>query len=348
MRHVLIPGLAVLLGASLAFAAPQASNEAPKPAAAKKAAPKATPKTAWGDPDIQGVFTFATETPFQRPVALGNKESYTEAELKEMERKAKEKAADNIETNEHFSYNALWFVGDAGKPTGRTSLIVDPPNGRMPALTERGERLRKEYTDGLAAKRIGPTKEEATDSWTDHTIYNRCIARPMPRVNQEYNQGVEILQSPGFVTIFYESMHDARIIPVGKQPHLDASVKQWNGDARGHWEGNTLVVETTNFSDKQKSDGSAPFGGFPQGNMRLTERFSRASATVINYEVTVSDLEVWTKPWTFAMPLWSDDASYKGPEDLLEYACHEGNYRMIEDTITGTQKIRQAQAAKSK
>ena len=343
MRYGLSLGLVVVIGVSLAFAAPQqAAAAAKKPV--KKAA--ATAKTAWGDPDLQGVYTFAAETPLQRPVALGDKASYTEAELQELERKAKDKAQDNIDSNEHFSYNALWFTGDAGKPTGRTSLIVDPPNGRMPPLTERGERLKKEYAAGIAAKRLG--KEELTDTWTDHTIYNQCIARPMPRVNQEYNQGVEILQSPGFVTVFYESMHDVRVIPVNGSPHLDASVRQWNGDSRGHWEGNTLVVDTTNFSDKQKSDGSAPFGGFPQGSMRLTEKFTRTDANTVNYEVTVNDLEVWTKPWTFVLPWRAGDSSYKGPEDLLEYACHEGNYRMIEDTITGTHLLRQAQAAKAK
>jgi hypothetical protein len=338
-----IVSLLVLLGLPLAFAAPQqAGADSAKKSIRKSAA--ASPKTAWGDPDLQGVYTFAAETPLQRPTALGDKTTYTEAELQEMERKAKAKAQDNVATNEHFSYNALWFNADAGKPTGRTSLIVDPPNGRMPPLTERGERLRKEYLAGIAAKRLG--KQEMTDTWEDHTTYDQCIARPMPRVNQEYNQGVEILQSPGFVTIFYESMHDARIIPVDGRPHLDSSVRLWNGDSVGHWEGNTLVVDTTNFTDKQKSDGSTPFGGFPQGNLRLTERFTRTDTNTVNYEVTVTDLEVWTRPFTFVLPWRSGDSSYKGPEDLLEYACHEGNYRMIEDTITGTRALRKAEAAK--
>jgi len=331
-----VVGIAVLLG-PLTLAGQQAgAATSPDRTAKKTATPKAwtPPHTAWGDPDLQGVYTFATQTPFQRPVALGDKDHYTEAEQKEQEEKLKEKAKDNIATNEHFSYNALWFVGDQGRPTGRTSLIVDPENGRLPPLTERGEKLRAENVARLAAKRIGKT--EITRTWEDHTSYDQCLSRPFPRVNQEYNQGVEILQTPGFATIFYESMHDVRVIPLNGTPHLDPSIRQWNGDSRGHWEGNTLVVESTNFTNKQRSDDSAPFGGFPQGNMRLTERFTRVDPNTVNYVVTVTDLEVWTKPFTFVMPWRADDPSYKGPEDLFEYACHEGNYRMIEDTITGT------------
>jgi hypothetical protein len=288
------------------------------------------PRTAWGDPSIEGVYTFATETPLQRPAALGDKDTYTPEELRKLEQQTKEKHDENITGNEHFSYNALWFVGDQGRPTGRTSLIVDPPNGRMPPLTEHGEQLKKENAVRLAARRA------AINTWSDHSSYDQCLSRPMPRVSQEYNQGVEILQTPKDVTIFYESMHDARIIPLDGTPHLDAGLRQWNGDSRGRWEGNTLVVDSTNFTDKQHSDDSAPFGGFPQGNMHLTERFTRVDATTVMYQVTVQDLSIWISPWTFVIPWRSDDPAYKGPEDLFEYACHEGNYRMIEDTITGS------------
>jgi hypothetical protein len=311
-----------------------------------KAAPKAAkaytaPRTEWGHPDLQGVYTFATETPLQRPLALGDKETYTEDEQKKIEQQLKDKYEENIATNEHFSYNALWFVGDQGRPTGRTSLIVDPPTGRMPTLTPRGEKLRAENQARLAARRVG--KIEITNTWEDHTNYNRCLSRPMPRVSQEYNQGVEILQTPKDVTIFYESMHDVRIIPLSGSPHLDPSLRQWNGDSRGHWEGNTLVVDWTNFTDRQRADGSAPLGGFPQGTMHFTERFTRVDPKTIEYAVTVDDPTIWTRQWTFAIPWRSDDPAYKGPEDLFEYACHEGNYRMIEDTITGTRAALAAQ-----
>jgi hypothetical protein len=302
------------------------------------------PHTAWGDPDLQGVYTFATETPLQRPAALANKDTYTEAERQKLEQELQKKHEENITTNEHFSYNALWFVGDQGRPTGRTSLIVDPENGRMPPLTERGEKLRAENAARAAARRAGNIP--LINSWEDHSNYNRCLSRPMPRVSQEYNQGVEILQTPGQVAIFYESMHDVRVIPLDGRPHLDSSLRQWNGDSRGHWEGNTLVVDMTNFTDRQKVDDSAPFGGFPQGNMHVTERFTRVDANTISYVVTIDDPTIWIKPWTFALPWRADDPAYKGPEDLFEYACHEGNYRMIEDTITATRAMKQAQPKK--
>ena len=289
------------------------------------------PRTPWGDPDLQGVYTFATETPLQRPATLADKDRYSEAELKKVEEQLKEKHDDNIATNEHFSYNALWFVGDQGRPTGRTSLIVDPENGRIPPLTALGEKLRAENAKRQAARLSGDVK---TPSWEDHTNYNRCISRSIPRVSHEYNQGVEILQTPKDVTIFYESMHDVRIIPLDGRPHLDPSVRQWNGDSRGHWEGDTLVVDTLNFTDRQQSD---TIGGFPQGNLHLTERFTRVDANTINYVVTVEDPTMWTRPWTLVLPWRADDPAYKGPEDLFEYACHEGNYRMMEDTITASQ-----------
>lgn len=304
------------------------------PLAAQAPKPWTPPRTEWGHPDLQGVYTFATETPLQRPAALGDKDTYTDAELKQLEQQLKDKHAENIATNEHFSYNALWFVGDQGRPTGRTSLIVDPPNGRMPPLTGNGEKLRAENQARVAARRAG------INTWEDHSNYDRCLSRPMPRVNQEYNQGVEILQTPQDVTIFYESMHDVRIIPLDERPHLDASLRQWNGDSRGRWEGNTLVVDSSNFTDRQRSDDSAPFGGFPQGALHFTERFTRVDEKTILYQVTVDDSSIWTRPFTFVLPWRADDPAYGGPEDLFEYACHEGNYRMMEDTITGTRATR--------
>ncbi len=309
-----------------------------------KPAPYVVPRTPWGDPDLQGVYTFATETPFQRPEALATKERYTEEEQKKLEQQLKAKQAENIVTNEHFSYNALWFAADQGRPTGRTSLIVDPENGRLPPLTEKGQKLRAEMQARAASKRLG--KHQLVETWEDLPVYNRCLARPMPRVTQEYNQGVEILQSPGLVSFFYESMHDVRMIPVDGRPHLDPGIRQWNGDSRGHWEGDTLVVDSTNFSDKERSDGSAPFGGFPQGNLHLIERFTRVNPTTIDYLVTVEDPTIWTRPFTFTLPWRADDPSYQGPEDLFEYACHEGNYRMMENDITAAQVLRKSQLEK--
>ena len=164
-------------------------------------------RTAWGDPDLEGVYTFATLTPFQRPAAEAGKAVLTEQEQKALEEQLKKKQAENIATNEHFSYNALWFVGDQGRPTGRTSLIVDPESGRMPPFTPLGEKLRAENAKKQQARLTG---DVLTPSWEDHTNYNRCIARSFPRISHEYNQGVQILQTPKDVTIFYESMQIGR------------------------------------------------------------------------------------------------------------------------------------------
>jgi hypothetical protein len=331
------------IAAGLLAQSPVAGQQAPAKATTAPA-PYVPSRTAWGDPDLQGVYTFATLTPFQRPAAAANKDKLTEAEQKALEQQLKEKQAENIATNEHFSYNALWFASDQGRPTGRTSIIVDPENGRLPALTPLGEKLRAELQAKAAARRVG--KVEVFAKWDDLPIYNRCIARPMPRVTQEYNQGAEILQTPGYVTIFYESMHDVRVIPTDGRPHIDSSIRQWDGDSRGHWEGNTLVVDWANFSNEQQSDGSAPFGGFPQGNLHVTERFTRVNANTIDYLVTVEDPTIWTRPFTFDLPWRGDDPTYKGPDDLFEYACHEGNYRMMEDDITAAQAVKAAAAGK--
>src|SRR5262249_28170094 len=147
------------------------------------------------------------------------------------------------------------------------------------------------------------------NTWEDHPIFTRCIARPFPRISQEYNHGVQILQTPGQVVIFYESMHDVRVVPLDGRPHLDKSVAQRNGDSRGHWEGDTLVVDWTNFPDKLPYDGSYAWGP-PMGNMHFTERFTKVNAHTVNYVVTLDDPLTWTKPWTFILPWRSDDETY--------------------------------------
>jgi hypothetical protein len=337
-----LPAIVILALVTQTLAVAQQAKELPKKSAVPTGSFKVQ-RTAWGDPDLQGVYTFATLTPFQRPAAQVGKDVLSEEEQKALEEQLKKKQEENIATNEHFSYNALWFASDEGRPTGRTSIIIDPEDGRLPAFTERAQKLRAEMQARTAAKRIG--KDQLVDSWEDISLYNRCVSRPMPRVTQEYNQGTQILQTPGYVTIFYESMHDVRVIPLDGRPHLDSNLRQWNGDSRGHWEGDVLVVDWTNFTDKQKSDGSAPFGGLPQGNMHVTERFRKANANTLDYIVTVEDPTTWTRPFTFYLPWRGDDPTYLGPDDLFEYACHEGNYRMLENSITAAQAVR-AQAGK--
>lgn len=310
-------------------------------------------RTAWGDPDLQGVYTFATQTSVERPKELGGKAVYSEAELAELaerseaaRRAREERPADP--TKPPGGYDAVWTASERGRLTGRTSLIVDPEDGRMPALTPRAQKIRADIEAEEAARTIG--NDTIYNSWADHSLYTRCFARPIPRLGQAYNHGVQILQMPGYVAIHYESMHDVRIIPVDGRPHADPNIRQLNGDSRGRWEGNTLVVDSTNFSDKQRfgpnwfnGDG---WEGLPQGNMRLTERFTKVDANTIEYVITVEDPAMYTRPWTIVLPWRADDPNYQKPEDLYEFACHEGNYRMMEDALSGSQALKKATGAK--
>jgi hypothetical protein len=300
--------------------------------------------TPWGDPDLQGVYTFSTSTPMERPEELADRENYTEAELAELEAQAAARRtieggperAGNVGT-----YNSFWTSNEKGRLLDRTSLIVDPPNGRLPSVTERGQIIREQRAAAEADRQVGvePFVELLYRSWMDFPPYERCVARPMPRISHSYNHGVQILQTPGYVVIHYESMHDVRVIPLDGRPHLDPSIRQWNGDSRGHWEGDTLVVDWTNFTDSQLlMDRPAP-AHFPQGNMRFTERFTMIDGGTLGYEVTVDDPTIWNQPWTFILPWRADDPNYQQPEDLYEFACNEGNYRMMENSLKGSRRL---------
>jgi len=340
-----IAALAAIVALGILTEVPAAGQQAPAPAKKAAAAKPAPSRTPWGDPDLQGVYTFATTTPIERPKALGLKDHYTEEEIAALQKKADDAVQAEGKaprTGDTGTYNNFWISSDKGRVTGRTSLITDPEDGRMPPFTERVQKIRAQWAAKDAARQVGkpPYVQEFFNSWEDHPIYTRCIARAMPRMFQSYNHGVQILQSPGYVVLDYESMHDVRIIPLDGSPHLDASIRQYNGDSRGHWEGNTLVVDLTNFSDNMEFPDHVPGG--PQGNMHIVERFTRVDANTVNYQVTVDDPTTWTKPWTFILPWRSDDPSYQQPEDLFEYACHEGNFRMMEDTVSGTRSLKEA------
>jgi len=333
-------------GVSLATVpvAGQGRTDGGKAAAAAKA--WTPPKTAWGDPDLQGVYTFSTQTPLERPAALSGKETLTEAELQDLEEKAAEgRAAEGtpLRPGDPGTYNNFWTSTEKGRLTGRTSLIVDPPGGRKPPMTPQAEKIRQQLVAEASARRVGtpPFVSTIYDSWADHPAYTRCVARPMPRVGQSYNHGIQVLQSPGYVVIFYESMHDARIVPLDGRPHLDKSIQLWNGDSRGHWEGNTLVIDWANFTDKQEWEGS------PQGSMHFVERLTRIDAKTIKYEVAVDAPTIWTSPWKFDQPWRADDANYQQPEDLYEYACHEGNYRTMQNSLVGSRLLKEEAAKKS-
>ncbi len=283
------------------------------------AAAQEMPRTAWGEPDLQGVWDFRTLTPLQRPEDLEDKaflsaEEAAEREQAEVDRNIElwEQAPRTTEAGGNVGgYNNFWMDrGTRVIETLRTSLIIDPPNGRLPELTEEGE----------ARARInrGSFTVEFPESYTDLNSYDRCIqgfnAGP-PITPAAYNQNVQIFQTPDQLVMLTEMVHTARIIPLDGQPHLDDRVQQWSGDSRGHWEGDTLVVETKNFAEKRAWRGSTD-------NMTLVERFRRLDADTLEYEYTVTDRDNWKAPWTVNLPMVRSDLP------VFEYACHEGNYAM--------------------
>ena len=250
------------------------------------------PRTADGQPDLQGVWTNATITPLERPADLAAKASFTQAEAAAYEKRIVENAnvdrrRTDIAQDVGLAYNEAWWDrGTHVVKTLRTSLIVDPADGKLPALTADGERRAAALAE---QRRLHPA-----DGPESRSLAERCIlwatAGP-PMMPGPYNDNYQILQAPGYVAIVVEMIHDVRIIPIDARPHLPSNVRQWLGDSRGHWEGNTLVVETTNFTGKTRFRGASE-------NMSLTERFTRTDPDTILYEYTVNDPDTWTKPWT--------------------------------------------------
>jgi hypothetical protein len=281
------------------------------------------PRTAAGKPDLQGVWDFRTITPLERPKELADKATLTAEEAAEFERTQTRNQDDRTPTpgatvngaatNADVSraYNDFWW--DFGKKvvtTRRTSLIVDPPNGRRPALTPEAQTKAAARRAALERLAVGPE---------DRGVGERCILgfnSGPPMLPSAYNNNVQIFQTHDNVVLLNEMVHNARVIPLDGRPHLPSSVRQWVGDSRGHWEGDTLVVETTNFSRETAFQNSGP-------NLRLTERFSRQDADTLLYEFTVNDPSTWTQPWTAQVPMTLTS------EPLYEYACHEGNYGMM-------------------
>lgn len=264
-------------------------------------------QTPWGDPDLQGTWSYASLTPLQRPLRLGDKEFYTPEEAAEIYAGTQVDAP--VRPGDVGNYNALWFDRGEVSPDLRTSLINDPPDGRLPLRPEAIEQLDQE-----AAYR----REHPADSWLDRTNWDRCITyHGVPPVSTGYNNTYQIVQNPDYVAIYVEMIHDVRIIPLDGRPQLDENIRQWNGDSRGYWEGDTLVVVTTNFSENSQHR-------FPSSrNMRSVERFTRLSDDSIHHEFTVEDLEIYERPWT-AFRLMPAMPDYQ----IFEYACHEGNYAM--------------------
>jgi hypothetical protein len=276
----------------------------------------APPKTADGKPDLSGIWTNVTLTPLERPADLAGKASFTPAEAVAYEKKmVAQNNADRrdgpAQADVSRAYNdAWWDRGTKVVSTLHTSLIIDPPDGKVPPLTPEAQ---KRLDASRAEARLHPS-----DGPEDRLLSERCINWPTagpPMLPSFYNNNYQIYQGPGYVAIDIEMIHDVRVIPTDGRPHLPSNIRQWLGDPRGHWEGNTLIVETTNFTDKTRFRGSTE-------NMRLIEKFTRVDPDTILYEFTVDDPQTFTKPWTAQIPM------HRTPGPIYEYACHEGNYAM--------------------
>ena len=276
-------------------------------------------QTPWGAPDLQGAWDFRTITPLQRPEDLGDKAFLTEEEAAQSEQNAVDRAirlwnrdAQRTEAGGDVGgYNNFWMdQGTNIVGTRRTSLIVDPPNGRLPDVTEVGRER--------AVAGRGSFSDDLPESYVDLSNADRCItgfnAGP-PITPGGYNQNMQLFQTPDHVVLLTEMVHTVRVVPIDARPALDDDLRQWSGDSRGHWEGETLVVETTNFDAKRGWRGST-------SGMQLVERFTRVDADTLEYEFTVTDPNTWIAPWTVQLPMRRNELP------LFEYACHEGNYAM--------------------
>lgn len=311
---------------TLALMAPSAMAQT-KPATSWK-----VPRMPDGRPDLQGVWTNATITPLERPAGMKDKAFLTAEEAAAIEQRTAENraATDKFGPLALGSYNRFWYDdGTRVLATLQTSLVVDPPDGRVPVKPS-AEARRDDYAN------------RNDDSYEYMSPWDRCITRGIPgsMFPAGYNNAYQIIQTPGFVTIHYEMIHDARIIPIDSRAPISPRIRSWMGESRGHWDGDTLVVETTNYNNLgwiTTSQASGRIKGIPHSDkLRVVERFTRASKDAISYSATIDDPENYTRPWTIAFPL-SADPEYR----IYEYACHEGNYA-IENILRGARAVEKA------
>jgi len=319
-RRILVSGLCAVLGI-----------------AAYAAAQNATLRTADGKPDLQGTWSFATLTPIERPADLGDKEFFTEQEaaawVKQQISQGNMDRRDGTAAQDvGRAYNDFWWdrVTSIVK-TRRTSLVIDPRNGKIPPMLPEAQKRIAALPRGGSSFSNG-----VYDSYESLSLYDRCITRgyPSSMLPAIYGDSYQIIQGPGFVAIRIEMIHETRVIPLGGQPHANKGIALDMGDPRGHWEGSTLVVETTNFRER-----SIYRNGNPK-TFKLIERFTPTSKKSLEWSVTVDDSSTWTRPWTFSLPLTVND-----DEPLYEYGCHEGNYA-IKNILTGS-RLADAEASKA-
>ena len=278
-------------------------------AAVTSYAQEASSRTAWGAPDLRGIWNHGTATPLERPERHAGREFLTEAEIADVN-------AEAVSTEGVGARRAVWW--ERPLSDGRTSMIVSPPDGRIPYTADARTRLSEMPALGV-------------DGPEDRSPQERCITYGIPRLGGPYSQNIHLAQTPDHVLLLFEMVHEFRIIPLDGRPHLPSTVGQWLGDSRGRWEGDTLVVETTNFH------GGQLYRRLPLTAMRLIERFTRTDADTLHYEVTFDDPSMWTQPWTATLAMARTD----GP--MFEFACHEGNVGLTAVLeIARTEEARQA------
>jgi len=288
------------------------------------------PRTPDGHPDMQGFWTNATFTPFERPANFAGKEFFTEEEAAAFEQKRLQDEENQPQDDIHYD-NVLWQREKLPKNLSnrRTSIVIDPSDGRIPAQTPEARQR--------AAARAEERKARSQSDVENRTLTEQCIVWPHvgpPMLPTGYNSNLQIVQTPGSVMILQEMIHDVRVIPLDGRPHLPQTMRRWLGDSRGRWEGDTLVVDTTNFTDRTNFRGSTEA-------LHVVERFTPIAADTIRYRFTVEDAATWTKPWTGEVNL------RKFPDSIFEYACHEGNHD-LEFLLDLAQKEERADRATSK
>ena len=290
------------LHASVTFAQSRAAEEKP----AFKVS-----RTSWGDPDLQGIWDYRTITPLERPRELNGREFYTEEEAAKLEGRAGRRMDGPPESIQPGLNHAQYLTDPGRRLAGRrTSLIIDPPDGRIPAVT----------ADGKARQARQPNRAltgAEVSSWLDRGNQERCITYGLPTASLPtlYNNNIQIVQTPHTAVIVHEMIHEARVVPLDGRARLSDKIRHWIGSSRGWWEGDTLVVETTNFSGQNNYRGSTT-------GLHLTERYTRVGQNRLELRLTVSDPTTWEKPWTVLLPMRPTEG------EMIEYACHEGNYSM--------------------
>lgn len=346
MRNRFLASLTVLAAviALVALAPVPVAGQSKTAAAAPKAKAWTPPRTPWGAPDLQGVWDYRTITPLQRPDSLAGKQVLTDEEAaayeREENRRQNRDLVDLVRGNNQYPalaeggvggvvvpYNEFWYDrGNKVIGSKRTSLIVDPPDGKIPPRVRQASAGRQ----GGGGGEGGGGNNNAFANPEDLGLGLRCVARPLPRISGPYNNNVQIVQAPGYVVMTHEMAHDTRIIPLDGRPHLPPNLRLWMGDSRGRWEGDTLVVDTTNFNVKANFQGSSE-------NLHLVERYKLVDATTLSYEFTVEDATVWTRPWKAEFPM------LRNPDHMYEYSCQEGNYAM-QGILAGARELEKNKA----